>query len=284
MKKIISVLIIVIILFGMFSSAACGKENPDTSFRVMSFNIRIVALEEDTKNNWENRKDFVYDTVIKYDADLIGFQELKNNQALFLQEQLSNYGYYWVDRTGTVFGEAVGIFYKKSRFEVLSEEVFWLSETPDKVSKGWDAEFPRICVVLKLKDLISGKIIYHFNTHYDHKGVTAIEKSTALLLDRIGDKENVLVTGDFNLREGTANYNTLVAGVLNDAKYLAPECCSDTGGTSHGFGKRIAEMPIDFIFMTDIFKVSRYQIVRDQREGYYPSDHFPIYADIDYKG
>lgn len=284
MKKFLIFIIIASVLSGMLIMMnGCNKEQPETGIRVMSFNIRTIAVENDPLNRWINRKEFVIDVIKHYDADLIGFQEVKPSQYTYLQEQLTEYNYYGVERSGLGYDEYAAVFYKKARFELLEEGTFWLSETPDVVSKGWDANIHRVCSWVKLKDLNADKEIYLYNTHFDHQGELARANSVTLLLERIGDKKNVIVTGDFNLSENSDLYNNLVATVLNDSKYLAPETARDTGGTFNGFGTRNDTLPIDFILLTgNDFIVNNYVIIRDNREGYYPSDHYPLYSDINY--
>lgn len=283
MKKLISVLLISIIIITMMMITTSCKEEIDTSIKVMSFNIRTMTNEADEMNNWSNRKDFVLSIINEYDADLIGFQELKYSQYEFMKENLTEYGYYGIDRTGTLFGETVAIFYKKSRFISLEEYTFWLSETPETVSLGWDAKIHRTCSVVKLRDLLTDKVITHYNTHFDHQGVEARANSGTLLLERISQTQGEIVTGDFNFPEGNAVYNTLISGTLKDVKYLAPADNTDTGGTFNGFGLSGSTMPIDFIFVNNAyFKVNKYSIIRDTRDGYYPSDHYPIISIIDY--
>ncbi|MGI6701782.1 MAG: endonuclease/exonuclease/phosphatase family protein [Christensenellales bacterium] len=282
MKKIYCILIILCIIVVPF--AGCNKET-DTSFRVMSFNIRTIASEPNPLDNWSNRKDFVLEVLDKYDADIIGFQELIIPiQFDVVAGHLTGYGSYGLVREGGSVGECTAIFYKKSRFELISSETFWLSETPEKASKDWDAGSYRTCTVVKLKDLITGKEITHYNTHFDNHSDLARTNSVNLVLERMGDLDGVILTGDFNFHEGTDNYLRIISENLSDSKYLAPEDCSDTGGTTHGFGTHTRETPIDYILLTEsFFKVNKFQIIRDTDEnGRYPSDHFPIYADIDY--
>jgi endonuclease/exonuclease/phosphatase family metal-dependent hydrolase len=282
MKRVIILTIIAAMLLPLFSfMTACDKK--DTSFRVMTFNIRCIAFEPVDQNNWSNRSDIVLETIRKYAPDLIGFQEPKLPQLEFLKDNLTDYGWYGLDRTGTPFGETPAIFYKKDRFEVISTETFWLSETPDVVSIGWDSGVLRNVTVIKLKDLISGKELTQYNTHFDNQGTISEMESVNLLLEKMGDKNGLIATGDFNLPEGGDSYKALIAKNLKDTKYLAPEGCSDSGGTTQNFGTTSAENPIDFILVTDAyFKVSNYKVVRDTYDGYYPSDHYPLIADLDY--
>jgi len=284
MRKSICLILILTLISLLFVSFGCNKEDVDTSFRVMTFNIRLMTYEENPENNWERRKELVLNTIKKYDADLIGFQEVMLPQYQYLQQNLTDYGFYGVDRTGTVFSESAAIFYRKSRFEVISEETFWLSETPEIVSKGWDAGVQRTCTVIKFKDKLNGKELYHYNTHFDNQGELAREKSAELVLEKIKDLNNVILSGDLNTREGSDVYNNLVSGTLKDSKYLAPEDNTDEGGTTQGFGTFTRTIPIDFIMVTEsYFKVTNYKIIRDTSEdGHYPSDHFPIFADLDY--
>lgn len=282
MKTIIS--IILILLLCAMPMSACSKET-EVKIKIMSFNIRTLTLEDNPINNWENRKEDVLSTILKYDADLIGFQELKQSQYNFLQQNLTAYNFYGVDRIGPNLSESVAIFYKKDRFELLSYKTFWLSETPDVVSMGWDAGVQRTCTVMKFKDIISGEVITHINTHFDNRGEIARANSADMILDEVSKTEGAfVVTGDFNLSEGSEVYNHLTE-TLDDTKYLAPEGMSDSGGTTQSFGLSSPTLPIDYVFINkDYFDTLSYSIIRDtDGEGNYPSDHFPLIVELQYK-
>lgn len=283
MKKSVTIILTVIILFAFLCVAIAGYLYEDRgSITVMSFNIRCIMVEADTANNWYNRQDDVLNVILKYQPDIIGLQEVKKDQFDFLKKELGDiYGYYGVYRSAFIpISEAASIFYRKSRFEALNEDTFWLSETPDVMSRGWDASVERVCSTLTLKDKKTKKVFKFYNTHFDHRGSTAQEQSVHLLLNKINESGlPAIVTGDFNIRQDSTNYNNLVGGVLKDTKFLAPEESTDDGPTFNGFGNyNPAGKPIDFILISqgDFFTES-YRIIRDKKQdGNYISDHFPV--------
>ncbi|MGI6133290.1 MAG: endonuclease/exonuclease/phosphatase family protein [Christensenellales bacterium] len=288
MKRFISAIIILMTLC-LFLIACCAgckdKQEDESVFTVMSFNIRTAATEDDNNNLWTNRRQEVISLIKNRAPDLIGFQELSMIQYDFVEEALmEDYEIYKVYRGPfPFFNECSAIFYKKERFKLIDSQSFWLSETPDQISVGWDASTHRICSMVTLEDKVTGKVFSHFNTHLDHKGIIAREQSVYLLKERIASNNlPAILTGDFNFNEESDFYQNLVEGNLRDTKYLAPEKATDCGGTYNGFGKSHPKSPIDFIFTTENdFEVLSYKIIRDSyRPGYYPSDHFPVMATL----
>ncbi|MCB0565955.1 MAG: endonuclease/exonuclease/phosphatase family protein, partial [Phaeodactylibacter sp.] len=174
--------------------------------RVMSFNIRF-ANPEDGVNYWPNRKGLVASMIRFQETDIVGLQEAMRSQLDDLVELLPDYAWYGLCRTdGSAApepdNEFSAILYRKARFELLENATFWLSEKPEVVgSTGWDAALPRISSWVRFKDKASGKEFYHFNTHFDHRGVQARAESARLLLKQIREiagEYPVILTGDFN--------------------------------------------------------------------------------------
>lgn len=273
-------ILIFAIAFCVVGSSCEKKEYP---IKVMSFNIRCIAFEPELNNMWVNRKDRVLQLIKDYDPDIIGFQELKEGQYVFLKENLEGYGYYGEHRGPFILtSEAAAIFWKKDRFEALEKETFWLSETPNQMSKGWDADLERICTRVTFKDKLSKQTFSHFNTHLDHKGTVARTEGLKLILNRIEESAlPTILTGDFNFSEGTDRYQLILDQNLVDTKYQSPQENSDSGGTYNGFGTPNSDKPIDFIFTTKDFEAHSHKIIRDSdEEGNYPSDHFPIISEV----
>ncbi|MDD4315905.1 MAG: endonuclease/exonuclease/phosphatase family protein [Clostridia bacterium] len=288
MKKILAVIILMLMLSGVFALSATGVRvyDPDAPLTVMSFNIRTITLESSQLNNWDNRTDSILGVIEGSSPDIIGFQELKEIQYDFFKEQLGGeYGFYGLFRDNIpFFSEAAAVFYKKKRFSVLEENTFWLSETPDEMSRGWDAGINRICTQVRLKDKKSGAKFVFLNTHFDHQGDVARSQSVELIKSRIEALAcPAILTGDFNFNELSPNYTALTQGILKDVKYAA--AVSDSGGTFNGFGGSNGVSPIDYILVSDgHFAAQSYEIIRTPNpQGTYPSDHFPIKAVIRFK-
>src|SRR5262245_3061593 len=168
MTKRQMVLASVLCLCGLFTASAGDNER---TVKVMSFNIRY-GTAKDGENAWPNRKDFLVDTIKKFNPDLLGTQETLAMQRDYLAEQLPTHAALAAGRDdGKEKGEMAALFYRKDRFEKLAGGHFWLSETPESVGvKGWDAALPRIATWVKLRDLknTSLKPIFYINVHFDH--------------------------------------------------------------------------------------------------------------------
>lgn len=265
----------------VFVIAAAGVHeiDGDATLTVMSFNIRTFSIELNSVNMWENRKESILSVIADNSPEIIGFQELKQGQYDYMKEQLAGeYDYYGIFRDNMpYFSESTAVFYKRKRFEVLDKKTFWLSETPEEMSIGWDASINRIWTQIRFKDKRSGKEFAFLNTHLDHMGEVARHESAMLLNRRISEMNcPAILTGDFNFNENSPHYSWLTADKLADTKYLAAD--SDTGGTFNGFKENAGSSPIDFIMVTDgHFEVDSYKIIRTRNpKGTYPSDHFPI--------
>ena len=130
------------------------------SLKLMTYNIRL-DIDSDGENNWSNRKEFFTSQMQFYEPDIFGIQEAKPNQTIDIASVLSQYNNIGIGRNGLGKGESSNIFYKKERFKVLQNNTFWLSETPDVISKGWDAAFNRVCTYALFKDLKTKKSTYY---------------------------------------------------------------------------------------------------------------------------
>jgi endonuclease/exonuclease/phosphatase family metal-dependent hydrolase len=199
---------------GIFSAASQDKITRKT-INAMSFNIRYDN-PKDNENAWPNRKEMVAATIRFHQTDIAGLQEALDHQVKDLEALLPEYGWFGVGRDdGRNKGEYAPVFFRKGRFTVVHWDTFWLSDTPDKPAKAWDAALPRIVTWGKIQDIWTGKIFFFFNTHFDHVGETAREKSAKLLQKKIAEISEdfpVILTGDFNCTEKENPYKTLTSG------------------------------------------------------------------------
>jgi len=175
------------------------------NLKVMSFNIRL-NVDSDKENSWTNRKQDVADLLSYYHPDYFGVQEALPEQMKDIKNGLKNYDYVGVGRDdGKEKGEFSAIFYDTERLQMVKSGTFWLSETPEKPSKGWDAALNRICTYALFRDKESKKEFMALNLHFDHVGNVARVKSSELILKKIKELNPknlpVTVTGDFNLTE-----------------------------------------------------------------------------------
>lgn len=244
----------------------------------MSYNIRYNN-PGDSVNAWPNRNDWVKDLIEFYDTDILCVQEALKEQVDFLLKD-SRFALEGVGRDdGMTKGEYTAIYYDKARFEKRSAGTFWLSDTPEKPSKGWDAQIIRICTWVKLFDKSAKKEFYVFNTHYDHMGVNARLKSSELLRKKIGEiagKLPVFLTGDLNTNPDTPPI-TEIKYFLKDAKEVSKAKPYGPDGTFNAF-KFNAELKerIDYIFVNDKIAVLKFAVLSDSKNQRYPSDHLPV--------
>lgn len=270
--------------FGLFIPFLLLSQ-PLQTVKVMSFNIRL-NVQSDSSNAWPNRTALVESQIRFHDADLLGIQEALPDQMEDLIAMLPDYQAHGVARDTGRWGEYSAIFFRKARFTLLEGNTFWLSETPDIPSKGWDAALNRIVTWAKFRDKFSGETFYYFNTHFDHRGKNARLESARLIRAQIArlnpGKLPVILSGDFNFTPEQAPYNALTAsGGLRDAGLESMLAVHGPTSTWSGFtfpgvpGRRI-----DFIFVQHQLKVMRYGTLTDSWSGRYPSDHLPVLAEL----
>lgn len=256
-----------------------------TDFRVMTYNVRYKNTI-DSINNWDFRKDNVAALIRYHGADVVGLQEANKEQIHDLEALLPEYDWYGVPRVEGPAGEFTPIFFRKDRFDRVDAGSFWYSETPEvKESKSWDAMFPRIASWCLLTDKRTGKAFYFFNTHFDHRGEIARQKSAEILrhyADSLAAGKPLIITGDFNSRDSSVVYRHMVSGQVNDAMDVSETGHYGPVNTSSGFWVRPEPIRarIDYIFVNDRVAVKQHATLTDQQEGRYYSDHLPVAATV----
>ena len=249
--------------------------------RIMSFNIRCGDVGEET---WEDRIGIVSQTMLESDADSIGVQEATPGWMAALNKNIGEkYAYVGVGRDdGANKGEYSAVFYLKDKYNALDSGTFWLSDTPNKVSFGWDAACRRVCSWVVLENKETGEKYVHLNSHFDHIGVAARENSVKLILDKAAEFTDlpVVFTADLNVIQGSDNYNQFInSKILRDTKFDTSDTMSyctyhDTEPEKH------AQDIIDYVLINSHFDTVKYRVVTEGIDGRYVSDHYPIYADI----
>lgn len=281
-KHINNPIALLLIFFTLYSNCYAQKETP---IKVMTTNIRY-ASPNDGINIWENRRDWLCQSINFYDIDILGAQEVIHSQLKDMVSRLSDYNHVGIGRNGGNEGEFCPVFYKKSKYDQLEYKTFWLSETPDmENSKGWDAALPRIVTWVKMKDKETNKEFYFFNTHFDHKGEKARLESAKLLIKKakeIAGKVPFFITGDFNFSPDVEAYSVLTTKnelnfKLKDSKLEAKE----TYGPEYTFNGFKLEPDqnkkrIDYIFFNNAISINKHHVIDGQRGPSYISDHFPI--------
>ncbi len=274
---------------GIFQVTA-GEDIPRKSLNAMSFNIRYDN-PGDKENAWPNRKEMVAATIRFHKVDIVGLQEALSHQVKDLEKLLPEYGWFGVGRDdGKEAGEYAPVFYRKDRFNILHRSTFWLSETPGKPGKAWDAALPRIVTWGKIEDTLTGKIFFFFNTHFDHVGETARIKSAELLLvkiEELAEDNPLILTGDFNCTEKDPPYKILTSGIgqvqgLTDVYTLTKSKPYGSTQTFNGFQNTIRpDRRIDFIFVEPSIQVLRCGTISERWDGRFVSDHNAVLAEIE---
>lgn len=277
MKKLLSVYIFTILLTGTVLAQSSA----------MTYNLRFNN-PDDGVNWWENRKAWVANLIRFYEPGVMGTQEGKVEQVMYLDSALTNYSYVGVGRDdGDAAGEYTAIFYRDDLYEVLASGTFWLSETPDVPSFGWGANFRRISTWAKLKDRFTGAEFFVFNAHLDHEVPEARINAVKLIHQKVTEinKEQipVLVMGDLNATPDSPPIGFLTS-VMNDAKTISKYPPFGPEGTFNGFDtSHPLDYRIDYIFADDQISVQKYGVIADTRNQRTPSDHLPVIIYYNFK-
>ena len=161
--------------------------------------------------------------------------------------------------------------------ELLGSGTVWLSETPDKVSRGWDGACNRTETWVELKDRKSDKEFFYFNTHLDHKGKAAREEGVKLLIEKIheiaGKKAPAIVGGDFNTPVDSPIFKPLTKYMVSAR---AKAATTDHKGTFNGFGSAPDTIVIDHLYYRGKLKCQLFATLDGNYGAPYISDHYPI--------
>lgn len=273
-KQVIAALFSLILpLLGIGLPETGAKAPAPETVRIMSFNVRDGEFD---------REEIVPQVVADYLPDSVGFQECEGTWFLTLRTYLPEYQIIGVGRlTGIpLLGESTAIMFRKDKYELVDWGTFWLSETPDKVSIGWDSKYYRTCTWAVLKNKETGECYAHVNTHLDNAGKDARINGLELVMEKAASFDMpVVLTGDFNFPKGSDLYKRLVSDKLTDVSSVAQQ--ADSGCTAHGYNGTVEGNPIDFICVNEkITDVKSYRIMREQYNGRYVSDHYPVYSDM----
>ena len=256
---------------------------------IITFNIRYNN-PGDGENAWPNRVEMVGNLLRFYDPDIFGMQEALIGQIEDVQNQLPDYKWFGVGRDdGKQAGEFSPLFYNPAKFILLDHNTFWLSPTPDKPSKGWDAALNRIVTWGKFQSKVTGKQFLVFNTHFDHVGVEARKNSATLIKKKIqemteGKNLPVILTGDFNLTPDEEPIKMLKQ-YLSDSREVTEEPPFGPVGTYNGFdiGADLSSRRIDYVFVHGGIEVLEYAALSNFSNHRFPSDHLPVFVQVQLK-
>lgn len=264
-----------------FSTADIAASSADEScLRVVSFNIRNGEANDGT-NSWIYRYPASVLMVREVKPDIMGLQEAYEYQVNFLAENLKDYKCVGVGREdGKHEGEHMSIFYNKKTVSLKKWGTFWLSETPDEPSLGWDGACRRTATWALMKDRRTGHLFYYVNTHLDHVGKAAQRNGLNLIVEKITgmnpDNLPVVLTGDFNVEPEDSILDVL-DGKMTSARDAAVK--TDRHGTYNDWGK--ASSVIDYIYFSGFSSCPEFRTVTE-KFGDWPfvSDHYPVTADL----
>ncbi|MBR5013370.1 MAG: endonuclease/exonuclease/phosphatase family protein [Bacteroidales bacterium] len=259
-------------------AAQAKKENEGTEgLKVMSYNIRLGSANDGT-NSWSLRYVATGEMLDDQAPDVFGVQEALDYQVRYINE-MCGYEYVGVGReNGKKEGEHMAIFWNKKSVSMLKWGTFWLSETPQKPSKGWDAACFRTATWALMKDKKTGKKFYFVNTHLDHEGKEAQKNGLKLIVDRIGEINPegypMVLTGDFNMKPDDPNLAELDSKMQSTRKIAA---VTDNHDTYNGWGR--GSGIIDYIYVSGFSSCPEYQtVVKRYQDRKFVSDHYPVSA------
>ncbi|WP_299670345.1 endonuclease/exonuclease/phosphatase family protein [uncultured Polaribacter sp.] len=283
-----NILMIILVIFASCALKKTKKGNKSENLKVMTYNIRL-DVASDGENSWANRSNFLLSQIKFYEPTVFGIQEGRPNQIEDTTNGLPNYSFIGHGRDGGNDGEYSAIFYDKRKVKFSKVNTFWLSETPEKLSKGWDAAYPRICTYGLMTVLNSDKKVWIFNTHLDHVGQQAQLNGMKLIeakIKKVNTKNYpVIITGDFNV-EPESKLISILKNNFSDAKELAGKNAFGVNGTFNGFKfHEPVTRRIDYIMLSKNTSVAvkKYAVLTDSKDLKYPSDHFPVFAEIQLK-
>ena len=255
-------------------------EGGDT-VRVMSYNIRY-GTADDGDNSWEIRKAATPEMLMNTVPDIFGVQEALQSQIKYITVNCPQYKSYGVGRDdGMTKGECMAIFYNTDKVSLVDCGTYWLSETPDTPSKGWDAACYRTATWALLEMKAGGKRFFYVNTHLDHKGVEARTKGLALIVRKIADMNPdnlpMILTGDFNVTPDDACLTDLDAAMFSARK--AAEVTDNT--RTYNAYKATGGSVIDYIYFSGFSKCKDFRVINETYAGKpYISDHYPIVSTL----
>ncbi len=262
--------------------------NHARNFRAFTFNIRSGS-SDDGMNSWKYRQDDMRTFIMTTKPDVFGVQEAVPEQVKFLSDTLKKeYACIGVGcEDGKSEGEHLTIFYRKKIYKLVNNKTFWLSETPDVPSKGWDATGKRICTWASFQNIKNGKSFIFANTHLDHDGELSRLNSAMLLKQQLGRLDNgipVIVAGCFNFTDTSPCHSIMCNRIfpLVDT-YKKAKSVMGKKSSYHDFGKIPDEegKRIDFMFVSPNIKVEKVHIFNSLLfGGGFLSDHHPYIVDL----
>ena len=288
LRKLLGLVLLVVLIgavvLGFFvPKYLLSKESYDVSNKpddgkitIVSANARCYTPGDLFKKSWFYRAPLLVRTLADAAPDIIGFQEVTWLHRSYFDRALQGYDYVLDYRDDSYLSESCPIYYNTNKFTLTDKGSFWLSETPETMSKGWNAAHYRICSYVILTQKADGKQLVVFNTHLDNVSEEARINGIQLVLEKIkvfGGMPSVIM-GDFNAEETSLTY-AAATKLFDDAKYQTED--TDSGSTYHGYGMDWSYDNLDYFMISKTgIGVESYKVLRNTFNGTYPSDHYPI--------
>lgn len=298
MKKVLNpvllLAIVTLLVFSTFSATSnafasekSGKVT-EVDLKVMTYNLRYLNTNDPSPHTWAERVPAIKKLIRKEQPDIFGTQEVLYQQLKDLETNLKNYNWVGLGREGGSKGEYSAIFYNEKQFSPIEYDHFWLSDTPDVIgSKSWGNNIPRMVTWAKFLDKKSKQSFYVVNTHFDHQSATAREKSAELIIEKIKEFDAelpIVLTGDFNTSPDSVPHQTLTSEeAFVDLFNTAEVRINENLGTFNGFNDVTGGGPdrrIDWVLAKGNVFTHKIEILNDYKNGQFPSDHYPVMADV----
>jgi endonuclease/exonuclease/phosphatase family metal-dependent hydrolase len=276
--------------FHLASADPTATEAGKAAIKILTCNIRLPLPEDEAAGNgWSARREFCADVIVKQQADLVCLQECREVQLAYLLGKMSGWQAVGLRHPDIGFDRVNPILFPQSRFVLTTSGGFWLSQTPHiEGSKSWDSARGRFVNWAQLVDRRAGGELRLWNTHLDHIGDTARERQASLIVEAsraLPASLSQLLAGDFNAGAEHAAIKAVKAGGWIDT-YAAVHGEADPGFTAHRFlGPAYADQAkrsrkIDWIFCRRGAKTLASEIIRDEQDGRFPSDHYFVSATV----
>ncbi|USK34914.1 endonuclease/exonuclease/phosphatase family protein [Bacillus sp. F19] len=277
--------------FSVTSNVFASEESEQVSevdLKVMTYNVRYQNSSDPSPHTWAERLPAIKKLIEREQPDIIGTQEVLHKQLLDLEENLPQYEWIGLGREGGSKGEYSAIFYNENRYTPLEYDHFWLSDTPNVIgSMTWGNTIPRMVTWAKFLDKQTNQQFYVVNTHFDHKSANAREKSAELIKEKIkafNPELPIVLTGDFNASPDSKPYQLLTTeGPFVDLWKVAETRINEELGTANAFKDPTGGGPekrIDWILSKGNVQAHTIEILDDHKHGQFPSDHYPVMADL----
>jgi endonuclease/exonuclease/phosphatase family metal-dependent hydrolase len=254
--------------------------------QVMTFNLRFEN-DRDGENAWSYRKDVLIEVIAGASPALLGTQEGTQRQLVTLQNHLPGYQ---MQASGRVWDDTCQyptLFYLSDRLRMLEGGEFWLSKTPSvHRSKDWDSAFPRMMNYALLEERETRRSFWVVVTHLDHIGAEARLEQAKIISGWIGDRSGPrILMGDFNDVPGSAVHRVLTSPQtgLRDTWQILGRSEDEMSMTHHNFLGVPQQCRMDWVLVSGGFRVVEAMILRNHRNGRYPSDHFPYKVSLDWE-